>query len=676
MVQTAKRTVRAQVDRSHLSKHTEQFSDWPKAVRELAWNGIDGGAKSITISFVKEGGRRHLRVLDDGDGISDAGLEAMVSLDFSPSADDPKKRGKNGNGSKGFVHHASALRVETRRAGEGQMLRIEYTPDELMELWNRGTGEWTISEPSAGHQIRVCGTLVTMLDIGKGEGVDPKHDRSAKRLIEELGQIIPSYVARKVTIVDEQGRSHKLKPRRILGTRIEGEGEIEGIGEVSYELFVVPDPETVQDRLEVWAMEAVCDVRSFLARIRPTPALATLLRGVRAILGHPQFGGMIMMPGLNRLVGNDRDSFKQALYDDEDLVYAIVRFLHSEILPKAELALGKEASDRTRSADVETMRSELVKALQAAGSAATSTAPIGDVDFDTLQVTPSKFELEPGQQISLEIKNPEDDTSYRWDASASGGSIDRKIGAKITYTAGAKQGLFLLVASDGEHRLEIPIPIVAELPFGFATRVRHVAPGHKITLRLVNTHRTSGEFRWDDSECGGTLRVSADTLEAEYMPEGTEAVFRVSVLELSPPEHRAPKTASCTIYVEQQNDRPELRRPSDTVFRYPAEKGELFELELYEFAGPETIGLGSYITLGAGDRPHRITINTGYAGITGQPSAVQHVLSLELIAMRIAERLMTASGELALAKPEETADLLQRRAGRIFADILPHWVRH
>lgn len=660
-----KRAAQPRIDASHLSKHTEHLRDFVPAVRELIWNAADAKARDILVRFHKRAKLLDLVVIDDGEGMGQDGLDAIVSLDFSPSANDPDKRGRMGNGSKGFVHHAAGLRVETRRVDESNICAIEYTPGQLIAMWNTHCVDWDILEPPSNHPIRVSGTVVTLLGLGTGEGVNPKHDRSARRLIEELASRLPMNVARRVTIVDEQGKSHRLKSRKLVGEKIEGEGVIEGLGSTSYELGVLPDPDINVDRLEIWALEPVCDIHVFLANIRPSPALATLLRPVRQILDHPQVAGSIVVPGLNGMVGQDRMSFRQDLYDDEDLVFRLVRFLHDVILPRVQAVLGRDLTKRLASTDAETMRHDLVRMFQDVGAAPQGRTPV--VDVDLLRVSPSVVNLEPGEQISLEIADPKSDLIYTWDDTDSGGTLNQKRGTKTTFTAGNKVGEFRLrVSASGRDQI-IAVNIVLELPFGFSQRMRTVLPRQRITLRLINTKRTSGRFAWDDTECGGTLQVAEDGLSAIYEAGEVEAEFSVTVIEQGVSVERLPRTTKCFLCVARKSGEGQKRMPSDSVFLYPDKSGEAYELRIILFMSEEVLGVTSYFFEGIHGRPHVISMNSGHPSYDGQPTVVQTMVALKEIALRIAARELR--NETALGG-SATVDKISVRAGTILATIL------
>ncbi|TAL50175.1 hypothetical protein EPN81_03600 [Patescibacteria group bacterium] len=660
------RIARPRIDTSHLSKHTEHFRDFIAAVRELIWNSVDAKAREIIIRFVRRDTHTDLMITDDGEGMNQDGLDAIVSLDFSPSAADPEKRGRMGNGSKGFVHHARGLRVETRQAGDSVLSVITYTPTQLIAMWNNGSASWDTFNPPANHPIRVSGTVVTLLELGSGDGVNPKHDRSPKRLVEELAGRMPMHVARRVTVIDEQGRSHHLKSRRLMGEKIEGEGTIPGLGSVSYELGILPDPDANVDRLEMWALEPVCDIHVFFSSVRLTPALATLLRPVRQMLDHPQVAGSIVIPGLKSLVGQDRLSFRQDLYDDEEMIFRIVKFLHDVLLPRVTAVLGQDTAKRMTSTDAETLRQEIVRLMQNVGSAPQSRTPV--VDVDLLRVAPSVVSLEPGEQVSLEVVDPKPGISYTWDDQSSGGTLSKKTGLNVTFTAGKAVGDFRLRVMDSEaNEKTIGVNIVSELPFGFSQRVRTVLPRQRITLKLINTRRTTGQFTWDGSECGGSLEIAQDGLSAIYEAGEAEAEYQVTVTELSAPDTRLPKSTKCFLSVRRKSNEEDKRNPSSFVFLWT--DGTPFELRLVPYFSTEVEGVTSSFHLGAArTRPNIITVNSGHPSFEGQPIDVQRMMVVRELSLRIAQ--FELRDELALANTVNLVDTLSVRAGTILRTIL------
>ena len=658
-------TVPAQVDDSHLPKHTEGFADWPRAVRQLFNNAHDAGAKRIEAFFSRSGSRLDFHVVDDGKGVSQKGLEALASLDLSPPSEVEDSFGKNGNGSKGFVHHARALRVESRRPNEDRLFVIEYTPSELIAMWKTGTATWQIISPVPhNHKLQSHGTIVTMVDVGHGEYVRANHDRSLERIIEEVGQEIPTFLSHKITLFDERKRAHTLKPRRLLGKKIEGEGSIEGIGLVSYEFGVVPNPDAMPDPIKLWALEEVCDIRTFFSKIKLTKAIASLLPTLRVFFEHPQFNGIFAAPGLKKLVnGTSRESFKTELYDDTTLIFRILCFMHQVILPRMEVALGKETTDRMLSSDTALMKSDLVRALQSVGSAPSSSRPATTVDPDKIQVSPSMIESEPNDQFTLQVKNPKPGVVYRWDASKSGGVIDRKTGTSIIYTAGMKTGNFILEVLDGKKSHTCTVSIKQELLLAFTIPVHRVEPGATITLNLKNTRHTSQEFLWDSSKCGGELEVSKDTLSARYTAGDEEKECSVQVTEKNP--IGSPKSARAFIFVENGSIREE---PSDSVFHYPA-NGKAYQLQLVAFTGEETASLSSYERPSVGSHPHKIMVNTGHAGYSSQTDAARRMFAFINIALCIAQVEGKESNAFAL-RPADAPAMLQSRASFILTAIL------
>lgn len=658
-------TVPAHVDDSHLPKHTEGFADWPKAVRQLFNNAHDAGAKRIEAFFSRSGSHLDFHVVDDGKGVTQKGLEALASLDLSPPSEVEDSFGKNGNGSKGFVHHARALRVESRRPNEDRLFVIEYTPSELIAMWKTGTATWQIISPvPRNHKLQSHGTVVTMVDVGHGEYVRTNHDRSLERIIEEVGQEIPTFLSHKITLFDERKRAHKLKPRRLLGNKIEGEGSVEGIGPVSYEFGVVPNPDAMIDPIKLWALEEVCDIRTFFSKIKLTKAIASLLPTLRLFFEHPQFNGILAAPGLKQLVnGTGRESFKTELYDDTALIFRILCFMHQIILPKLEQALGKDTTDRILNTDNAAMRSDLVRTLQSAGSAPSTSRPTNPVDPEKIHVSPSTLEAEPNDQFTLQVRNPKPGVIYRWDASRSGGLIDRQTGTSITYTSGNKIGNFILSVSDGRRSHTCTISIKQELPLAFTIPVHRVEPGATITLNLKNTRHTTREFQWDDTKCGGELEVSKDTLSARYTAGDKEQEFSVQVTEKNPVG--SPKSAKAFIFVEHSSIRD---LPSDSVFHYPA-NGKAYELQLVAFTGTETASLSSYERESVGQRPHKIMVNTGHAGYGNQTDTARRMFAFINIALRIAQVEAKENNAYSL-RPQDAPAMLQSRASLILTEIL------
>lgn len=634
--------VPAMVDDSFLRKHTGHLRDFRLYAVELLTNGMDAGAKNLSVRWQEQRGCMNILFQDDGIGVTDQGLRMIPSLDMSEHADNPKKRGRNGNGLKGFVQHCDAIRIESKRAGDNRLFTIEFTLKELIQMWRTGTASWKTTTVPTNHSLRTCsGTLVTLLNVGQGEHVNKRHDRSPQVLIDSLGKLLSRQTCHLITIFDAQGKSHKITERRVLGTKIEGTGSIEGLGQVTYDLAVIPDPDLKQrEHVEIWAMdEKICDLRAFLDRIRPTASVATLLDSVRTFLDHLMVIGMFMAPGFNSYIGGtDRTDFNQDLFDDDELIFRIIRFMVEKIVPEVEKNIGDDATEKMRNSDAHTFCTDLVRLMQAVGGPPKITTPTGDVDFDTLKVTPARIELEPGMQVRVEIKDPRPGVTYRWNASSSGGTIDRKVGTSVTLTGGNVQGRYQLQVSDGERTISILVDIVAELPFGFTVAARHCGPGERITHTLANTHHTSEKFAWTVQPADGKLEISPNTLSARHtlpLTLGQITQITVTVKEIVTNVTRSPKTARCTIFVAPRKDRDsQLRDPSTTDFSY---NGRNFRLQTRVFASPEMQGTMSYIEPSIVEtRPHLVTLNLGHVAFQG-PDIEKRIVGQFQIALHIAQ---------------------------------------
>lgn len=150
------------IDRRELMRLAESFKSFPKAVAAIVLAMFDRGAGQIRISFI-----------ETSEGSSDLYITADKAVIRETELHDPRAT----IWILPHVHHS-----------DGAVL---YTDS--------------------------C----DFVDLGVGEGVNPRQDRSAKRLVRELSRHLSPSEAYRTVVIDEQGTEHKLV-KSLPSTTIDG----------------------------------------------------------------------------------------------------------------------------------------------------------------------------------------------------------------------------------------------------------------------------------------------------------------------------------------------------------------------------------------------------------------------------------------------------------------------
>lgn len=653
---------------SSLWKDTDNFQDFidflVEAVRNEcdAWNREHCGDLRITIQFVRRGhGRIDLLVYGNGEGISDAGLEAIVCMNLSPSAEDESKRGKTGTGAKAGCWHCKSVRVMTIRRGESIMLQIGYSWTELIEMWRSGElVNWDECEIPPGSVIQGHGTCFVFEDLGKGENVDSKHDRSVERVVNELAQKLSPELAEAIMVVDTRGKQHKLSPRSIHGDKIQGVSSIPEIGQIAY-VISVTERRAVRDELSVWAHDRVSSITQFLRRVRPTAAIAPLLDAVNVTLDHPHVIGYLAIPTWNRFVTSNRSTWKQQLFDDEQQLFALLKWLYTEIVPQIEAKIGQ---DRTKTvSDNETFRNMLVEEFQRAGGAPKTDRDVADITMEpTIETDAVRIMLEPGMEMDISIVSPKPGTTYVWDDTQALGDVSPRRGTRVTFTAGSVLGHGEIFVSAGQHRRRISTHIVRELPFGFVVASRHGLPGQTITHTLEHTHHMMGEPTWTVTRGGGKLTLGKDKLSAEHMLPDEEGTYEVTVSATLTGNRRVEVT--CTIFVAHRSEGTRPRKTSKTEWIW---EGHRYELMIRSYHRKEQARYASWLDAAVDDNASRITLNFGHPIFTGN-DRVRRSAAIMQIALCIAQDQLRRDPVITAGMPH--GEWVPARAAEICAKFM------
>lgn len=152
------------------------FANPLELVREAISNSYDADACNIEVIFdvVEFDGRDSLRIriIDDGAGMTQDGLQSFFDLGNSTRRNDPQKIGEKGHGTKVFLN-CRTIRVKT--LSEGKKL-VATLHDPLAALRTRRVPEVTVSEEIA-QENEQSGTEIEILGYNHDQRGVFTHDR-------------------------------------------------------------------------------------------------------------------------------------------------------------------------------------------------------------------------------------------------------------------------------------------------------------------------------------------------------------------------------------------------------------------------------------------------------------------------------------------------------------------
>ena len=106
---------RPSVNRAVLDKLTDGFRHFLDASVQPVENGFDWKTDSLTIRFYTTAdGVPCVDFIDNGQGMDETGREHYRGLCESGARGDESKKGRNGTGRLGFIHHAMECRTTTK----------------------------------------------------------------------------------------------------------------------------------------------------------------------------------------------------------------------------------------------------------------------------------------------------------------------------------------------------------------------------------------------------------------------------------------------------------------------------------------------------------------------------------------------------------------------------------
>jgi len=643
-------------------------ADFLDALAELAWNGRDAGAKNILIEFFRDDQKDLcLRVVDDGMGMNKVRRGAFLNWGLSDWDSTGPVRGKNGNGRLGGVHHCERISAETRADANAKELFVTgFSMSELQEMWRLNKGTWECRPMPPRHPIGKTGTVITLHKLGTGPGVNPRHPRTVKRVVDGLARLLPIDLARMIRVMDEKGVTCELKQRQLRGQVIEGvRDDVPIVGTVSYRLGVVAKHEADVDSVELFALSKVCTLGEFLAAIAKmeAPALHVYLKACRAVLEHPLVSGVIDIPFLNRFVGDARNRVGEMIFDQPDALLAILKFLREQVVPKVENAIGLN-SEQIDSSDDDTLIRGLLEQIGTVEAAKRRGGAKADAQT-RLSVDAGQFFVLCGGTHEITALDCRQNGTVTWEV-RKGGTLDTTTGQRVAFTAGPspmRGEIRVREEAKGEPMRETIVrpDIVTEFPFQFPIASRSTTPNMRITIRLVYPERVRGKIEWSVPP-GVTLERKGDPDEIGI----EEIVFSAREIGDYSIEASVPDTdllKVCTVRVAEPNGT-EVTSPTRREFSY---QGHDYELQVRNFPpGPEGDKHAVFTTSGGKGRTI-IRVNLNNCQFARKPDAIRIPLVLLHIAGIIAEVVLgEESGiinpsALRLKSNEVVAELSSRR---------------
>ncbi len=192
-----------------LREAASKFKSFTDAVNAHLRNAFDRGATDVRISYNDAGeGSTFLMIEDNGRPLTRDQFVAVTNPSPEP-----------GNAHETLaltgVHHARMLTVDN--AGAMRTVNFaeydESKPERYKQLYPR-----VVERDGSLSKANVA---IQLWYLGAGDGVDPRQDRTAARLIKRLPAMLTPREAGMVTVVDEKGTATRLS----VMARMTGDGE-------------------------------------------------------------------------------------------------------------------------------------------------------------------------------------------------------------------------------------------------------------------------------------------------------------------------------------------------------------------------------------------------------------------------------------------------------------------
>ncbi len=512
---------RSGTDDSMLRKETEFYTDFAKAVDEAFLNSLNAGATTMVAQFITLDRRPSLMIWDDGRGIAQENLGAIVKLFHSPSEHIGNHRGKRGSGAKAFSRHCRALTVWVLYPGESRLLALDYTTQELIDMIHSPqdiTWEWIEIPP---HCPMVgSGACFIWHDLGKGDSAYvAKATRTAAQLHKQLSASLPRWRASMACVIDSSGRKRPLDTRPLRGEVIKITESVRGVGTIDVNMGVGAK-QASKEELMMITFEPLCTVHDFVRRCARLGRLSQLAEALMDGLCDPLVAGEITIKELEPYaIRGVEAGFSEDLYDDEDLLFKILTWMMQHLVPPVTKILGRSAIQEE--GDQDQLKNQLVRGFQSIGSTPKGSKNCADITPNELRTSPVKLVLEVGQTVDIQLDDDDENyenTDVRWDTSKAGGSVNTDIGKRVSFT-GTAVGKHKLFVHVGKVVHTVMVDIAAFLAPVLSRTSPSGTPGQTISWKVLHTHHINGKLTWalmGDGENGDLVEIVEDTFSARH----------------------------------------------------------------------------------------------------------------------------------------------------------------
>ena len=458
-------------------------------------NGFDAHATSVCVLIDKRD--QVLRIIDNGEGFGQKQINGFFSLFVSPKEGVVGLIGKNGSGRIFLLNLAEEILVFSRSSEFPQMISFVLHRSDIEDLLNKEYIEvkFQVVKSPSWWTLPGTGSAICLQNVNWSLVPSP-----SEVLNRGSGYLKPS-LARMVEVNGE-----RLKPRAIVGEVIHVKVTVPYLSGVQEIELYIPQNRSKLDTIRLGGINYICPLRDMLNQLSPE---------IQAMIPQELFGGTvcgdILIPAINNFRAHDGRSLEDAFFQS-GIQASVVQFLIEEVAPRIVSAFEhkKKADEGEERAEVITSISESFNQAfrptnkdlgEGAGPGTEGDHDDGKRQLRSFHVTPVGVVLVPGEEQSFRVRRFDGASGrFQWDAKGSGGTLDRKTGKAVTYTAGKSEGRFGLVIRDQrdpDKEAVVKITIISEKQMMISPIRIDIPAGGSQEFRLLNHDVTSGDIRWE-----------------------------------------------------------------------------------------------------------------------------------------------------------------------------------
>ncbi len=646
--------VPARIGNSVAQQLVAGYREFPHCVAEVVKNPMDACLQleppkrlediNIIVRYVRNGDDVNLEVIDDVSGGNTEAYSGIVSIAHSADAAfgrrGKQRIGQYDTGRLAMLNHAERLSYEML-PGDNKLRCISFTFDELMAMTAAGKGNWNVVPRPKSHVLTKRGTRLVIHGLGKGTK-DPQHDRSPARLVRELAEYIPLELAPRVRVIDLEGNEFPLAERPLVGDKIRLTLHGVHCGPVIVNIGISPKSQGMTGNIRLTTGGSGPTFAEFLRPLVNDKRYGELVREVRYLLTHAQGMGTVEIPDARPYRSPDSNGFKSELYGNQPFVTELLTLLTTSVAPEIARLVGANNTDLTpRTTDLDLIAGVCRHIHQLTGKVPPGVTKVrGGPTTNQHRVT---YAVNTGPHIiELEksLSEGKDPKKLVWDTRNSGGDVNTASGARLEYTprqvspAGTTFTLVcrdLTQGNDPEEQVifTLHILVVEELPLTCSPETMTLLVGERKLIRLANTDRCSGVFRWFMSGQGVTLDLHADTLTAFATGKTVGDSCDITVEDAMD----SSRSATCCIRIVDKREVKTQHEPAANEFVW---EGHRFIIEIVDYAAVQMHG--SLHSLQRGTDYSLIEINIGHPAIRlAKSDDVRSSRFMDCVASAIAE---------------------------------------